>query len=104
MWKINTTGFVSIVAGYTSITAVFSDGRGANATSDTPIGITNEESSSFFLELGCWQQQLFLIWHTNPSDGTFLTTSGDLSLLNYKNGHSSSASFNPPYGIASDAS
>ena len=99
--KINTTGFVSTLAGNASQPPGFSDGRKGGALFNTPIGITLDSASGLLYVV---DSNNSLIRQVDPSNGDVLTIAGNLSLQpDFQDGQATSASFNNPFGIASDS-
>ena len=96
--KINTTGFVSTLAGNASQPASFSDGSGSDARFNAPLGITVDSKSGLLYVV---DSNNSLIGQVDPANGAVLTIAGNLSLQPYfQDGQSTSASFSNPYGIA----
>ena len=99
--KINTTGFVSTLAGNASQPPGFADGKRGGALFNAPIGITLDSTSGLLFVV---DSNNSLIRQVDPASGAVLTIAGNLSLQpDFQDGQATSASFNNPFGIASDS-
>ena len=99
--KINTTGFVSTLAGNASQPPGFADGKRGGALFNAPIGITLDSTSGLLFVV---DSNNSLIRQIDPADGAVTTIAGNLSLQpDFQDGQATSASFSNPFGIASDS-
>ena len=99
--KINTTGFVSTLAGNASLPPGFADGKRGGALFNAPIGITLDSTTGLLFVV---DSNNSLIRQIDPSDGAVTTIAGNLSLQpDFQDGQATSASFSNPFGIASDS-
>ena len=99
--KINTTGFVSTLAGNASQPPGFADGRKGGALFNTPIGITLDSTTGLLYVV---DSNNSLIRQVDPADGAVTTIAGNLTLQpDFQDGQATSASFSNPFGIASDS-
>ena len=99
--KINTTGFVSSLAGNASQPPGFSDGKRGEARFNAPIGITLDSTTGLLYVV---DSNNSLIRQVDPANGAVLTVAGNLSLQHdFQDGQATSASFSNPFGIASDS-
>ena len=99
--KINTTGFVSTLAGNASQPPGFADGKRGGALFNAPIGITLDSTTRLLFVV---DSNNSLIRQVDPADGAVTTIAGNLSLQpDFQDGQATSASFRNPFGIATDS-